>query len=68
VKKANPFGILQRQSEKTQHTGMARKIILKWALKKKYGIIWTVNIRFRIGKSGGFFECGNERSSSIKKQ
>jgi len=46
---------------------MARKIILKWALKKKDGIIWTVNIWFKIGKSDGFFECGNEYSSSVKK-
>jgi len=42
MKKRNPFRTLQRQSEKKDHlqdTGMARKIILKLALKKKDGML-----------------------------
>ena len=43
---------------------MDGKIILKWALKKKDGIMWTVIMWFKIGKSDRFVECGNEYSDT----
>jgi hypothetical protein len=42
------------------------KIILKWNFNHLDGA-WNGLIWFRIGTSGGFCECGDEPSDSIKR-
>jgi hypothetical protein len=37
-------------------------IILKWTLKKRVGMTWTIFVWLRVGAS----ECGNEPSGFIK--
>jgi hypothetical protein len=46
--------------------GVDGKVTLKWIVKKLVGESPTRFIWLGIGRGGGFCECGNEPSGSIK--